>query len=275
MRPRSVNVRGPRMNACGGVDERRVGIVAFVDKTVVAVLLERGGDSLGRFVDPHEEMGSDDERQVQEDGLHDLEGASPLILRIEPLAGADRAGQAAVQRGEAPFGDHERTRRLPVRMSETLFESFDDAAIQVQARVDVDRDDIAVPAGDVPDARSVEREPATQDQVVRVRLAQGRARDAEIAFGRGADERLPVAQRGGGVRGRRRPGDGLGKRDELRVPRRVERRRIGITFLDQCEQGGARRRFRGQLPDGIGQAGRTMSLAEPFQFVVQEIAEKP
>ena len=172
------------------LDQRLVRFVGFADEAVVAVLGETAGDAERGFVGPHEVIAADEERQAEQQRLQKFAAAGFLFLRIDAHAGAVFAGQRfagrvhGVECGETPLGDHHRLASPLLHLADELLGFGQIAGFEIEARVNVERDDVAVLAGDGPDVgRRVAGEPAAEHEVVRVVFADGGGGDGEIFFG--------------------------------------------------------------------------------------------
>ena len=74
----------------------------------------------------------------------DLSSEERYQLKHEALPRAVLARQAAVERGEAPLGDHERPLHLGVPLVQVVLEAADLARLEVHPAVAVDGVDVAV-----------------------------------------------------------------------------------------------------------------------------------
>ena len=157
-------------------DELTVRLGLFVDESVVRIL-SVDVDAERRLVHPHEPVVSHDVRTRHEKARERLGDQGPFPLRRCPLARPVFAREPGVQAHDRPLRDEERLLRdgmvlvehFGERPSPSFFQQL--ARLPVPVRIAVERHDVAITAGHLPDdlVRPAETgEAAAENQVVRI-----------------------------------------------------------------------------------------------------------
>ncbi|OPZ97753.1 MAG: hypothetical protein BWY71_01502 [Planctomycetes bacterium ADurb.Bin412] len=267
-----------RIQPGGGLCQLRIRPVVFIDQAIVAVFREGGGNSQLRFIDPHEEIGTDHKGLSEEHGLIDLKSPGPLLLGLHPHPRAVPAGQAAVKGGKGPFGQHERPAAPFMKFNQVGNGGGQAAGLQIDPRILIDRDDIAIfprrlPAG----PGGIAGESAAQYHMVRIYLPDGGSGYGEIGIGHQRQITLFVLRQLGIVKGSI---DAVSPQNRLEiskacVPGGVELLNGWILLLQHPHQGdfggvvGAF--FHGLIKNPAG----GIDLAVPFQLIIDENAKDP